>query len=343
VAVHTLAFVVGFSGITAVLLLLGEQAPKILAIRKPERIILWCAVPLRGFYLVSYPLILGLSRSTSVLLRWFGVRGGSEHEGAHSEEEIRVLVGHAHVSGELSGSEQQLIEAAFEFDETVARQIMIPRGEVAYFDLLSPIALAFEVHRAARRTRYPVCEGSIDQVRGVVHLKDLVGVWSADRIDLRKLMRPPRFVPETMRIAALLSHFQTTHQHLAFVVDEYGSIAGIVTLEDVLERIVGEVQDEFDAEAPDAVPDGPGAYLVQGGASLAGLRAPLGLEWPETHADTVSGLLMEMLGRVPRVGDRVEIAGAAIEVVRADAVRAGEVRVELLGPDAPAATGEGRG
>lgn len=333
VALHTVAFIIAFSLITAAHLVLGEQAPKILAIRRPERLILWCALPLRGFYLVSYPLIAGLSGSTSLLLRWFGVHAGSEHEGAHSEEEIRLLVGHAHVSGELSRSEHRLIDAVFEFDNTLARQIMIPRGEVAFFDLNSPIERAFEVHRAARRTRYPVCEGSLDEVRGVVHLKDLIGLGPHDRVDLRSIMRPPRFVPETMRIAKLLGNFQATHQHLAFVVDEYGTVSGIVTLENVLERIVGEVQDEFDTEAPDFVPEGGGRYLVQGGASLGRLRASLGLDWPSLHADTISGLLMEKLGRVPRVGDRIELAGATAEVVGADAVRATEVRVEVAHPE----------
>lgn len=332
VALHTVSFIIAFSFITAAHLVLGEQAPKILAIRKPETLILWCSVPLRAFFTISYPLIVGLSGSTSLLLKWFGVPVGSEHEGAHSEEEIRVLVSHAHVSGELSRSEHRLIDAVFEFDNTLTRQIMIPRGEVAFFDLESPLEDAFETHRAARRTRYPVCEGSMDEVRGVVHLKDLIGLGPRDRIDLRKIMRPPRFVPETMRIAKLLAHFQATHQHLAFVVDEYGTVSGIVTLENVLERIVGEVQDEFDSEAPDVLPEGGGRYLVQGGAPLESLKASLGLDWPSDHADTVSGFLMEQLGRVPQVGDHIEIEGASAVVVKAEASRATEVRIQIAKP-----------
>lgn len=338
VAVHTISFIIAFSLITAAHLVLGEQAPKILALRRPEQLTRWCAAPLKAFYIVSLPLILGLTHSTSVLLKWFGVTGGSSHEGVHSEEEIRSLVSHAHTSGELTRAEQRLIHAVFDFDDTVTRQIMVPRGQVSFFDINGTMADALRVHKISRRTRYPVCDGSLDNIRGVVHLKDLVGPATNAEVDFAHIMRPPRYVPETMRVSQLLAHFQSAHQHLAFVVDEYGSLSGIVTLEDVLERIVGSVQDEFDIEIPDIRPDGPGRFIVSGGASLEAVRSTLGLEWYSDEVDTVSGFIMEKLGRVPVAGDRLRIDLGTAVVLATQGSRATEIRIETAVPehDAPA-------
>ncbi len=333
VFVHTVSFIVAFSFITAAHLLIGEQVPKILAIRRPEPLSLWCALPLKLFYVLFYPFMLALSAGTSRLLRLFGVAGGAEHGGIHSADELRSLISDSHVHGSLSRAKHRLIDAAFEFDETIARQVMVPRMDVAFFDAQKGLPQAFNTAKATLHTRYPVCEGSLDHVIGVVHIKDLLGVGSDDDVDLRSIMRPPRFVPETTRISKLLGHFQATKQHLAFVVDEYGTLAGLVTLENVLEQIVGAVQDEFDVETPNIVPDGPGQYLVQGGTSLELLAQKLDLDWTSREVSTISGYITEKLGHVPGAGDRLELEGAKVEVVSVGNSRATSIRLILPAHD----------
>ncbi len=329
--IRVVAFVVGFSIITAAHLVIGEQAPKIFAIRRPEGLMLWCAGPLWIFYILFYPPLMALSATTAMLLRLVGVDAAVEHDLPHSEEEIRSLVSQAHAHGEVSRSEQRLIDAVFEFDEVVTRQIMVPRLDVVYFDATKPLSAALAKARETMHTRFPLCDGSVDNVLGVVHLKDLVGVSLDATLDLRTIMRPPRFVPETLPISRLLAHFQAAKQHMALVVDEYGALSGIVTLENVLERIVGSVEDEFDAERPAIIPDGPNQYLVDGRASLEDADRVLGLSWSSRDVDTVSGFIMQRLGRVPAVGDRLQIGGVAAEVLQVRGSRATRVRVTLPG------------
>lgn len=336
--IHVSAFVIGFSIITAAHLVIGEQAPKIFAIRRPEGLMLWCAGPLWIFYVLFYPPLMALSATTAMLLRLVGVDAAAEHDLPHSEEEIRSLVSQAHAHGEVSRSEQRLIDAVFEFDEVVTRQIMVPRLDAVYFDATKPLSAALAKARETMHTRYPLCDGSVDNVLGVVHLKDLVGIDPDASLDLRTVMRPPRFVPETLPISRLLAHFQAAKQHLAFVVDEYGAISGIVTLENVLERIVGSVEDEFDAERPAIMPDGPNQYLVDGRASLETADRVLGLSWSSRDVDTVSGFIMKRLDRVPAVGDRLQIGGVTAEVLQVRGTRATRVRVTLPG-DQPAEAG----
>ena len=327
VVVHTVSFIIAFSTITAAHLLIGEQVPKILAIRRPEPLSLWCALPLKFFYILLYPFMLALSVCTAMLLKRFGITGGADHQGSHSAEELRSLMSEAHAEGALSRAKHRLIDAAFEFDETSAGQIMVPRVDMEFFDVEKPLSEAFAIAKATLHTRYPVCEGSLDKIVGIVHIKDLFGVGPEDNLDLRSIMRPPRYVPETTRINKLLVHFQASKQHFAFVIDEHGTLQGFVTLENVLEQIVGAVQDEFDLEAPDIVPDGPGRFLVQGGMSLDRLARKRGLDWTSREVSTLSGYVTEKLGRVPVEGERAELEGASVEVIAVENSRATALRI----------------
>jgi CBS domain containing-hemolysin-like protein len=169
----------------------------------------------------------------------------------------------------------------------------------------------------------------LDNVLGVVHIKDLIGV-SPDKVGaLSSIARPAQFVPETMRISRLLRQFQETHQHMAFVVDEYGTVIGCATLEDVLEQIVGPVEDEFDANPPEIEPDGPGKFIVTGGTSIAAVNRQLKLQLVSMEAETLSGLLVEKTGQVPKVGDRIELEGSVAEVLEIRGSRASRIRMEL--------------
>ena len=324
---HTTGFVCAFAIITVLHLVIGEQAPKIYAIRRPELMILWCALPLKIFYVLFYPFLMALSYTTSKLLRLVGIEGASDHETPHTEAEIRTLVRQAHGQGELTRSENRLIHAVFEFDDMICRRVMVPRSEAIVFDVNQPLSECLEIVRSKKHTRYPLCEHSLEHVLGIIHIKDLIGVTPDTQIDLRTLARPLHHVPETMPTSQLLRHFQRTHQLMAIVVDEYGTVVGVVTLENVLEQIIGPVEDEFDTETPDITPDGPGQYLVQGSTVLALVNQKFGLELDAADVDTLAGIMVESVGRVLQVGDRVDFGGVVAEVVEADGVRAKQIRV----------------
>jgi CBS domain containing-hemolysin-like protein len=333
--IHGIAFAIAFSGITAAHLVLGEQAPKIYALRRAETMLLWCALPLKFFYFLSYPFMITLNSTTSYLLRKIGIEGGSEHETVHSEDEIKGLLRLAHQHGELSRSEHRLINAVFEFDDTVCRRIMQPRSEILYFDNNLPLSECVALAKNSKHSRYPLCDGSLDRILGVVHIKNLIGITGAEDNILQSITRPAQFVPETMRISRLLRLFQESHQHLALVVDEYGTIVGCVTLEDVLEQIVGPVEDEFDTESPEIQPAEPGQFNIQGGTSLAIINRQLKLQLVSTEAETLSGLLMEKANRIAKVGDRFELEGAEAEVLEMKGSRASRIQLILKPGESP--------
>jgi CBS domain containing-hemolysin-like protein len=330
--IHGLSFALSFTIITAAHLVLGEQAPKIFAIRHPEELALWCAAPMRGYYICCYPLLRALDIATAAVLRLAGVRRAAGHEVPHTEEELRDLIGEARAHGELSRSEHRLVEAAFEFDDTICRKIMVPRGETVFLNVRDAVDDLMRIIKKSRHTRYPVCDGSLDKVVGVLHIKDLVGVQPGKELKIRSLMRPPKYVPETMLISRLLGHFRATRQHLAFVVDEHGMVVGIVTLENVLEEIVGPVQDEFDDEQPDIIPDGAGRFLVRGGTPLEDIAARLGIDFEAEGVDTAAGLVLLELGRMPQQGDRASRGQVSMEVLEIRKNRATLIRFSKEAP-----------
>jgi CBS domain containing-hemolysin-like protein len=327
--IHGIAFAVAFTSITAAHLVFGEQAPKIYALRRPEKVLLWFAPPLKIFYFISYPFMIALNASTSFLLQKFGVSGGSEHDTVHSEDEIKALLVQARNHGELSKSEHRLLNAVFEFDDTVCRRIMQPRSEIVVFDINLSFVECKALATKNKHSRYPLCDGSLDNVLGVVHIKDLLDISPDMKDILQSIARPAQFVPETMRISRLLRQFQETHQHMAFVVDEYGTVVGCATLEDVLECIVGPVEDEFDTKRMQIKPNGPGKFIVHGGTGIGIVNKQLNLHLNSIEAETLSGLLTEKTGEVLDVGDRIELDGAIAEVLEITGSRASSVRLEL--------------
>lgn len=313
--IHGFSFVIAFSVITALHLVVGEQAPKIFAIRKPDTMILWCAAPMKFFYVILYPFLALLNLTTSFLLARLGLEGGSEHGIPHTEEEIRALLREAHVHGYVTRAEHRLINAVFEFDDIVCRRVMVPRGEVDVLDVNDSFAESLSKAKKNKHTRYPLCDRSLDTLLGVVHMKDLLGVATDSKFDLRDVMRPPRKVPENMPISRVLRHFQATHQLLAFVVDEYGTIIGVVTLENVLEKIVGPVDDEFDEEQPNVVEKKPGEFVVLGNTPIEEVERALNLNLDDEDVDTVAGVLMTRAQKLPEVGDKIEFDDATAEIL----------------------------
>jgi CBS domain containing-hemolysin-like protein len=348
----TVAVVVGFSIITALHIVVGELAPKSLAIQKPEQTSLAVVYPLDFFYRVFKLPIAALNWTASITLRLFGLEPTSEHGGsggeAHSENELRMILTASQAGGEIRESEVHLVNQVFNFAHQQAKEIMVPRTDVVF--LSTGRSLEENVLNAERSgyTRFPLIDNaSPDDVLGMIHIRELLRLWSRVREDafdgnaraagaqsdaLRDLTRALPRVPETKPIDQLLREFQRGRQHMAVVVDEYGGTAGIVTLEDIVEEIVGDIQDEFDRTMPELEPVGEDCYAVDARMSLNKLERALGLEGPteEPEVDTVGGwvLASAATGAVPvRVGESFPYGDATMTVLEMAGRRVRKVRV----------------
>jgi len=326
--IRVVGFIVSFGLITYLTLVLGELAPKYLAIQRAIGLALWSAYPLHVVYRVLYPLVRLVNASANALVRAVGITP-TEDLDAHSEEELKMLVAVSTRKGILQESERVLIGNALDFADTYVRQVMIPRTEMIAVPDDTPTAGLYEMAMTHPFTRYPVYRGDLDHVVGLVHLKDLVsreprGGTAAD------VMRPVPVMPETMRLDQALAEFRRQRTQLAVVVDEFGGTAGIITVEDIVEELVGEVQDEHDRETPRFVQEPGGAQLIDGLAPLDALRERLGIELLEEPYDTVGGLVFGRLGRVAGVGDAIVIDGHRLEVTGIDGRRVAQVRARRV-------------
>ncbi len=315
-ATQTVSVTVAFSVITVLHIVLGELAPKSVAIRKPEPTTLLLALPLYAFYKVTYPIIWVLNLTANGLLRLVGIAPVSESELAHSEEELRLLLSSEH-AGELHKDTRKLLDNIFELTHRVARHIMVPRADVIYLSLTQSVEDNIEIARESAFTRFPLCKGDLDEVVGLLHIKDLF--CKQDKLkSLEDINRDLEFVPETLPLDKLLRRMRQERLHMAAVVDEYGGVSGIVTLEDVIEEIVGQIQDEFDEEHPDVVAMEPGVWRVAGSILVMDLEQAIGLELSDRDEDTVGGLVLSELGRSPRIGDSVQVGIAQFSVLEAN-------------------------
>lgn len=330
--VRVLSFIVAFGLITYLTLVLGELAPKYLAIQRALPLALWSAYPLQATYRILYPLIRLVNASANLLVRSVGITPSGDLD-AHSEEELKMLVAVSTRKGILQESERVLLGNALDFADTYVRQVMVPRTEMVAVPHDTPLAGLFEMARQHPFTRYPVYREDIDHVVGVVHLKDLVsrephGGTAAD------VMRSVPVIPETMRLDRALAEFRRQRTQLAIVADEFGGTAGLITVEDIVEELIGEVQDEFDREVPLFVEEPGGAHMIDGLAQLDAVREKLGLTLADEPYDTVGGLVFGRLGRVAKVGDWIDVDGYRLEVAEVDGRRVAKVRARRV----PAAT-----
>ncbi|OXS58112.1 hypothetical protein B1A99_15235 [Cohnella sp. CIP 111063] len=298
--VHPLSFIIGFSFITVLHIVLGELMPKSVAIRKAEAVTLLTAAPMIFFRKVMSPFIWLLNGTAGLLLKPFGIDVKEDTSTAHTEEEIRILVQESHKSGLIDNTELTLMDNIFEFSETNAREIMIPRTEMSclYGNL------SFQENRAIAlremHTRYPVCEKDKDNIIGFVHIKDLLKVPDNAVIDIRDLLRPMTTVPESMPISALLKLMQKKKTQIAILIDEYGGTSGLVTLEDIMEEIVGEIQDEFDEERPDVEQRDDNTYSINGMMLIEEVNSFFGLDLPTDDYDTIGGWIYSQIENPPK-------------------------------------------
>jgi CBS domain containing-hemolysin-like protein len=327
---HSAGLTVSFLVITILHIVLGELAPKSIAIRKSEGTTLIVALPLFLFYKITYPAIWLLNHTANFLLKLVHIEPMGESEITHDEEELRLILASSPAS-RLSLQKRELLDNVFELSHRVARQIMLPRQDVIYLTTTRPVAENLRIARRSGHTRFPLCEGDLDHVIGVIHIKD---IFRRERplTSFQEVAREIAFVPETLELDRLLKRMRTERFHLAAVIDEYGGVSGVVTLEDVIEEIVGQISDEFDVDKPEILKVDEGAYEVSGGMLIEDLEDELGIELSDRDEDTVGGLVLSELGRNPAVGDRVELGPVSIEVLEVHLNRVNTVRITIPQP-----------
>lgn len=330
---HTISFVVGFSVITFLHIVAGELAPKSLAIQKPLPTTIWVSYPLRWFYLISYPFNWALNGTSLWLLRRFGLEAVSEGELVHSEEELRLLFSatQKHAGGTSLG--RDIVLNALDLRRRVVREVMRPRHEIVSLNTESSMTECLDVAEKTRFSRFPLCEGGdIDRSVGAVHFKDLYAMRLKGKsgADLRSVARKLVYVPESARLERVMQVFLDRKLHLALVVDEYGGTVGLITLENILEELVGQIQDEFDQEKPLIVKIGDGAWELQGALPVHDLEGITGTSLGDDGATTASGWVTQKLGGFPKTGDRVRIGDFELQVEEMDDTRVSRLKLRRV-------------
>ena len=301
---HKIALPIAFSVITILHIVFGELAPKSLAIQRSESTTLAIAIPLQFFYYIFKPAIWFLNGFSNLLLRGIGITPVHGAE-VHSSEELRLIFEQSKESGAIQDSQHELFENVFSFNDRMVKQIMVPRTKLAALDIESSEDKILDMVFTEGYSRIPVYRESIDNIVGVLYVKDLlIVIRRGEPIDLEKLIRPAYFVPETKKINRLLQHFQRSHLHMAIVSDEFGGVSGLVTMEDIMEELVGEIQDEYDEEVPVVEKMSDFEFQVSTAASILDVNDFLPYPLPEGEDyETVGGLINVIYGTIPEIGD----------------------------------------
>lgn len=327
---RTIALAAVVVAITYLTLIFGELVPKRIALARPEGIARAGASAMKRLAALARPLVWLLGGSTGLVLRLLGQRDVPPPPA--SEEEIKYLMAEGARVGIFAGTERELVERVFRFADLRVGALMRPRSEVLAVEIDTPAEDVLQMVRSVTYSRFPVYRDSLDNVLGIVHAREVL--VQGDQLDLRSILRQPLFVPETQLISTTLRAFQVTHSHLAIVINEYGDTEGVITLEDVLEQLVGEIEDEYDRVEQAVVRREDGSYLVDGLLPADELRQLLNVERlpDEEHYqfNTVAGFIVGQLGRLPRVGDHVNTNGYRFEVVDMDGRRIDRVLIAAL-------------
>ena len=329
-----LAFIIGFSAITFLHISAGEQAPKWLAIQKPLPTTLWVAYPMLWFYRASYPLVVILNRTSQWLLRQAGLEPASESQRDHSEEELRLLLATSQKQTGASVLGRDIVLNALDLRRRIVREVMRPRQEITSFDTGATIAECLEIAEKTRYSRFPLCEGGdVDKMLGVVHIKDLFAMRLKARsgADLLPVARKLIYVPETARLEKLLQLLLERKLHMAVVVDEYGGTIGLVTLENILEELVGQIQDEFDQEKPLLQRTSETTWEAAGALPLHELEELTGQSLQEEGITTVSGWVTHKQGGFPKAGDTLNIGSYELRVEQMDGMRVAQLTLTRRG------------
>ena len=330
---HAIAFLIAFSLITSLHIVLGEQAPKLMGLAVAEKVALAIALPLQLFYKVFSLPIRALDWASVRTVQLVGIKATAEHASTYTEEELRRLIDISRESGHLRAEERRLIHRVFEFSDTLVREAMVPRTEMAAIPStcdLEQITKAFDQHRYSR---LPVYRETLDDVCGFIHSKDVMPyLLHPDTFKLEDVLQPPLYVVDTARLEHVLRQMQKAKMHFGFVIDEHGGLEGIITLEDLLEEIVGDISDEHDEEVNEQITEiDEHTYTLDGGLAVRDLNRRLKLSVPESEAyTTVGGFLMTQAGHVLKPGEVVKYDGIVFKVERVEKRRVMRVHMEIV-------------
>jgi CBS domain containing-hemolysin-like protein len=331
-AIHFAAFAIGFGFITFLHVVFGELAPKTIAIARAERISLMVAPPMRFFYYLFLPGLVVFNGTANFVTRLIGIPPASETEETLEEEEILMVLSNSGRKGHIDAEEVEMIERVFELDDTPVREVMVPRPDVVNVPADMPLSELRRTIVEAGHTRYPVLGADDDQVVGFVDVKDVLRASEsigrdADAVTAGDLARDLPIVPETGRIDDVLREFQNERSQMAAIIDEWGAFEGVATVEDVVERIVGDLRDEFDADErePSIDPRGDGTYVADGNVPISVVNETLDADFEIEDFGTIGGLVLDRLGRAPETGDRITVDGYRLAVKRVEGARVSSV------------------
>ncbi len=327
-----LGHVLAFSIITVLHIVFGELAPKSIAIQRPVGTTMAIALPLRFFYVVFRPFIWVLNGFANFLLRLMGFQT-NVGEAHHSSEELQYLLDQGRESGALDTVEHELIKNVFDFNERIVKNIMVPRTKISAIEMDCPGSEFIERITRDGYSRIPIYDDNIDQIIGIVHTKDILPIIAKGKeLVLRSIIRKPYFIPETKKINELMAEFQQKRIQIAIVLDEFGGTAGMVTLEDIMEELVGEIQDEYDEETPVVEKISDTEYMVDAGANVHDVNEFLPVELPESNDyDTISGLVSDLFDKIPDVGEHKEYHGYNFIIMKKTQQNIEFVKLELIG------------
>jgi putative hemolysin len=331
----TITIAIAFSLVTTLHIVLGELAPKSIALQRPEQVAVFVSRPTAAFLWIFRPVIYVMNGVGNFVVRLLGFEPVAGHAQVHSAEELEMLVRSSREAGLLQESEERLLRRVFDFSEIQAMEIMQPRVDVDALALDTPLTELLNYVKEQHHSRYPVYDGTIDKVVGIFHTKDLLDMVintpslvtnPNEHFSLASILRSPIFIPETAGVDKLLEKMQLTKTHFAVIIDEYGGMAGVVTMEDIIEQLVGEVRDEFDEEESTVHVEGENEGLIDGLTSVTEMTARLGNSGVEPLSTTVGGYVAERLDRIARKGDVVAFGDYDLRVEEMDGMRVAKVK-----------------
>ena len=314
IASHTVAAGMAFALITFLHVVFGELIPKTVGIRYPNRTALFVSQPMRIAMLIFKPFVWALNGFGNFVLGLFGISPAKGHQMVHSVEELKLMIDASHQGGALTITEKDLLQKIFKFGDLVARQVMVPRTEMSCIPVNATLEEILALSSKTGHTRFPVFEKDLDNIVGILHMKDLVHIRGEERFNLSQVTKEAHFVPELMPIVQLLTFFRQKHTQMVIVVDEFGGTSGLVTLEDVIEEIIGDFYDEHHPAVRDIVHLSQNEVLLRARVRLDEINERFRLELKSDEADTIGGFVLQEFGAIPHVGDVLEVPGAVIQV-----------------------------
>ena len=331
-AVHAISFALGFSIITFLHITIGEQAPKCAAIQYSRAATMGVAYPLKIFYTIFKPFILVINISSNFMLKIIGIQPVSENELSHSEEEIRLLIAGGRKSGVIDATEYKLIENIFDFTETMVKEIMVPRTQMFALDIEKSFDDNFKLAVDSGFTRIPVFRETIDTLIGILYVKDLFKIDRSSQQDLSKILRPVYFAPETTSISRLMHDFQQQKVHIGIVIDEFGGTSGLITLENILEKIVGQIQDEYDEEKKDFEVHADGSFTVDAKMRIDEFNEQFQADLPGDRGyETLAGFLNDKAGHIPHLTEEIQHGNFIFRIIKKSPKQIQQVKILKIG------------